>query len=101
MRVGLHDSDKTGFPNLALMKISAWHKSRGDTVVRPAVLRLRAQRGADGGAEGAGALGEPQGDFQNGGNICGIPRTQAFMSRGTAPASGRGEMLRQSFFVCN
>lgn len=32
MRVGLHDSDKTGFPNLALMKISAWHKAQGDTV---------------------------------------------------------------------
>ena len=32
MRVGLHDSDDTGFPNYALMKISAWHKARGDTV---------------------------------------------------------------------
>ena len=32
MRVGLHDSDHTGFPNLALMKISAWHKAQGDTV---------------------------------------------------------------------
>lgn len=32
MHIGLHDSDKTGFPNLALMKISAWHKSRGDNV---------------------------------------------------------------------
>ena len=32
MRIGLHDSDETGFPNLALMKISAWHKLRGDTV---------------------------------------------------------------------
>lgn len=32
MRVGLHDSDKTGFPNLALMKISAWHKAQGDNV---------------------------------------------------------------------
>ncbi len=32
MRVGLHDSDKTGFPNLALMKISAWHKAQGDIV---------------------------------------------------------------------
>lgn len=32
MRVGLHDSDATGFPNLALMKLSAWHKSIGDTV---------------------------------------------------------------------
>lgn len=32
MLVGLHDSDNTGFPNLALMKLSAWHKSIGDTV---------------------------------------------------------------------
>ena len=32
MLIGLHDSDRTGFPNLALMKISAWHKARGDIV---------------------------------------------------------------------
>ena len=32
MIIGLHDSDKTGFPNLALMKISAWHKAKGDKV---------------------------------------------------------------------
>ena len=32
MRVGLHDSDKTNFPNYALMKISAYHKAQGDTV---------------------------------------------------------------------
>ena len=32
MLIGLHDSDKTGFPNLALMKISAWHKANGDQV---------------------------------------------------------------------
>lgn len=32
MHVGLHDSDKTGFPNLALMKIAAWHKAQGDIV---------------------------------------------------------------------
>lgn len=32
MRIGLHDADKTKFPNYALMKISAWHKSKGDTV---------------------------------------------------------------------
>lgn len=32
MRIGLHDSDNTGFPNLALMKLSAWHKAQGDTV---------------------------------------------------------------------
>ena len=29
MRIALHDADKTNFPNLALMKISAWQKSRG------------------------------------------------------------------------
>lgn len=32
MNIGLIDVDGHGFPNLALMKISAWHKSRGDTV---------------------------------------------------------------------
>lgn len=32
MLIGLHDSDATGFPNLALMKLSAWHKMQGDTV---------------------------------------------------------------------
>ena len=32
MRIGLHDSDATRFPNLALMKLSAWHKAQGDTV---------------------------------------------------------------------
>lgn len=32
MRIGLHDSDSTGFPNLALMKLSAWHKAKGDSV---------------------------------------------------------------------
>lgn len=32
MLVGLHDSDKTDFPNYALMKISAWHKAKGDQV---------------------------------------------------------------------
>jgi hypothetical protein len=32
MRIALHDSDNTGFPNLALMKLSAWHKAQGDTV---------------------------------------------------------------------
>lgn len=32
MRVAIHDSDRTGFPNLALMKISAYHKSIGDSV---------------------------------------------------------------------
>lgn len=32
MKIGLVDVDRTNFPNLALMKISAWHKSQGDTV---------------------------------------------------------------------
>ena len=32
-RIGLVDVDgHNGFPNLALMRISAWHKARGDTV---------------------------------------------------------------------
>jgi len=32
MRIGLIDADRTSFPNLALMKISAYHKRRGDKV---------------------------------------------------------------------
>jgi hypothetical protein len=33
MRIGLHDADgHSGFPNLALMKLSAWHKGQGDDV---------------------------------------------------------------------
>lgn len=32
MKIALHDSDRTKFPNLALMKLSAWHKSKGDGV---------------------------------------------------------------------
>lgn len=32
MRIGLIDVDGHHYPNLALMKISAWHKARGDTV---------------------------------------------------------------------
>ena len=32
MEIGLIDVDGHNFPNLALMKISAWHKSRGDSV---------------------------------------------------------------------
>lgn len=30
--VHVHDADSTGFPNLALMKLSAHHKAKGDTV---------------------------------------------------------------------
>ena len=32
MRIGLIDVDGHNYPNLPLMKISAWHKTRGDTV---------------------------------------------------------------------
>ena len=32
MNIGLLDIDRGNFPNLALMKISAWHKSKGDKV---------------------------------------------------------------------
>lgn len=32
MKVGLIDVDGHGFPNIALMKISAWHKAQGDDV---------------------------------------------------------------------
>ena len=32
VRIALHTPDKTRFPSLALMKLSAWHKSHGDDV---------------------------------------------------------------------
>ena len=32
MKVGLVDCDGHGFPNLPLMKLSAWHKQQGDSV---------------------------------------------------------------------
>ena len=32
MNIGLLDVDSKNFPNLAMMKISAYHKSKGDTV---------------------------------------------------------------------
>jgi hypothetical protein len=32
MRIALHDSDKTKFPNLALMKLSAWSRTKDNTV---------------------------------------------------------------------
>jgi len=32
MKILLVDADRTGFPNLALMKLSAWHRKRGDRV---------------------------------------------------------------------
>lgn len=32
MKVGLIDVDSRNFPNLALMKLSAWHKAQGDEV---------------------------------------------------------------------
>lgn len=32
MRVGLHDADGTKFPNLVLMKLSAWYKAYGGSV---------------------------------------------------------------------
>ena len=34
MKIALHDSDSTRFPNLPLMKLSAFHKAKGDTVER-------------------------------------------------------------------
>ena len=32
MKIGLIDVDSHNYPNLALMKLSAWHKTQGDTV---------------------------------------------------------------------
>jgi len=32
MKIGLHDADKTKFPNLALMKLATWHINQGDEI---------------------------------------------------------------------
>lgn len=32
MRIGLIDVDGHNFPNLPLMKLSAWHKKKGDVI---------------------------------------------------------------------
>lgn len=32
MKIAVHDHENNGYPNLALMKLSAWHKAQGDTV---------------------------------------------------------------------
>ena len=32
MKIGIHDSDRNGFPNFALMKLSQYHKLKGDKV---------------------------------------------------------------------
>ena len=32
MKIGLIDVDSHNYPNLPLMKISAWHKAQGDSV---------------------------------------------------------------------
>lgn len=34
MRIGLIDIDGHNFPNLPLMKLSAYHKAKGDSVER-------------------------------------------------------------------
>lgn len=39
MNIGLIDVDGHKFPNLVLMKLSAWHKARGDTVEGGSLLR--------------------------------------------------------------
>lgn len=32
MRIALHDHENNGYPNVALMKLSAWHKAQGNSV---------------------------------------------------------------------
>lgn len=43
MKIGLIDVDGHNFPNLALMKLSAWHKAQGEAKE----LEIRAQAQAD------------------------------------------------------
>lgn len=59
MVIGLHDSDKTGFPNLALMKLSAWHKVLVQDI---ASAERRAVALRDMGAE---VFAQPYRDFEN------------------------------------
>ena len=37
-RIAIHDADGGKYPNLALLKLAAWHRARGDTVERFAPL---------------------------------------------------------------
>jgi hypothetical protein len=32
MKIAIHDNEKNGYPNVALMKLSAWHKAQGHSV---------------------------------------------------------------------
>lgn len=41
MKIGLIDVDGHNYPNLARMKISAWHKAKGDTVGAVEVVRCK------------------------------------------------------------
>jgi hypothetical protein len=43
MRIALHDADDTRFPNLALMKLAAFHRAQGDQVERFNALVDRAR----------------------------------------------------------
>lgn len=41
MKIGLLDLDSHNFPNLALMKISSFHKNKGDEVVKDLKIIIR------------------------------------------------------------
>jgi hypothetical protein len=38
MKIGLYDHENNGYPNLALMKISAWHKAHGVIIRQYTIL---------------------------------------------------------------
>lgn len=44
MKIGIYDVDSHNFPNLALMKISAWHKQNGDDVEKITIPVCRYDR---------------------------------------------------------
>ena len=58
MKIGLIDVDGHNFPNLALMRISAWHKAQGDDVewYYPFNDRYDRVRTADRSAPGCGRV---------------------------------------------
>ena len=63
--VHLYDCDNTGFPNLALLKLSQWHKEQGDEIIWNFPLR-RADKNYSSGVF-SWSPNPPPGDYESGG----------------------------------
>ena len=95
MLVGLLDLDRTGFPNVALMKLSAWHKAQGDTTVLTLPLSFN-WNGLAGAARTALGYGELPYTMKGQLSVA-TPigeRTVAFTRQGRAPLSRVGTLLQ-------